>query len=130
MDSEYLVPWTTRLKMSRPTSSVPNRWCQLGGAKWLLTLSAVMLWLLNRPGAMAMTRNSATISPPAMADAFGRGHPLRTSTGSSVSIATVLMLSFYAPFTRGSSNGYSRSIRKLSTTKITDTTKVMPMIGL
>ena len=33
MVSEYRVPWTTRLKMSRPTSSVPNRWCQLGEAK-------------------------------------------------------------------------------------------------
>jgi hypothetical protein len=94
MDSEYRVPWTTRLNTSRPTSSVPNKWCQLGGAKWLLTLSAVMLWLLNRPGAMAITTNSATISPPAMADAFGRGQPLRTSTGSSASIATVLIRTF------------------------------------
>ena len=89
-----------------------------------------MLWLLNRPGAMAITTNSATISPPAMADAFGRGQPLRTSTGSSASIATVLNSTFSAVLTRGSSNGYSRSIRKLSTTKITETTRVMPMIGL
>src|SRR5579864_6424098 len=50
-----------------------------------------MLWLLNRPGAMAITTNSATISPPAMAEAFGRGQPLRTSIGSSASIATELM---------------------------------------
>ena len=53
-----------------------------------------MLWLLNRPGAMAITTKSATISPPAIVDAFGRGQPLRTSIGSSASIATVLILTF------------------------------------
>ena len=64
---EIRVPYKTRLKMSRPVSSVPNQCSAEGGCKQILAPFRVIVWG-DKIGEQATSRKNRTITPPITAD--------------------------------------------------------------
>src|SRR5215831_4414080 len=63
--SEMRLPWSTRLQMSRPNSSVPRMWMALGGLSREAGDSRVGLYEESTPASSAAAMKTSRMSAPA-----------------------------------------------------------------